>query len=441
LANRRDRDTTTGESILPVTSSFPSHVQSPQPQEDRYVLRSEYEELKATVGRLESIVAALTGTTGMATAPAQTSMFPSHSATSKGTPTSPVVTSAAPHALYTPVNSTYSASAAFAPPVASMRPGSSSPSSAGEASGMLKYLNLPHSGSGNSPTSIRSMSSSTSASADRMGAPLPDTRGATSASNPAPASRNTGFPVALGGADSGKTTSRYITSPARRLTAESSISHAISRGEEPRPATVRSSSSASTLSGAGHSHEVRSQSPMERVTSPARSRTPPHSSTSGNRKDSRLPAAPPPTYRAATLARIAPSPHPPAPGVLGRVDTEGIEKANQKVNWRELDATAAAPISSLISAHWNQRQRAEHAPSVKARKRPIESHGILHPSTKFVTTESSHQRDEGSDEDDQADQDDGRHHREGSACSSVDQLDSSTSTYSPPRDTEMLMKS
>ena len=366
-------------------------------------------------------------------------MFPGHS-TSKMALPSPVVTSAAPHALYTPVNSTYSASAVFVPPVAPMRPGSSSPPSAGEATGMLKYLNLPHSGSGNSPTSTRSMSSSTSPSADRIGAPIPDTRGAASALNPAPAPRNPGFPAALGGGDSSMITSRYSAPPSRRLTTESSISYAMSRGEDPRPATVRSSSSGSTLSAArAHSHEVRSQSPMERATSP-HSRTSPHSSPCGIntrviRKVSRPPAAVPPTSRAATMARIAPSPHPPAPGILGRVDTEGIEKRNQKASRRELDDTAAAPISSLISVHWNQRQRAEHAQSVKARKRPIESHDILYPSTKFVTAESTHQHEEGSDEDDQ---DDGRHDREGSACSSVDQLDSSTSTHSLARDTETL---
>lgn len=427
----RDKDTL-GESVLPITSPFPPNLQSPPAQEERYVLRSEYEELKATVGRLESIVAALTGTIGVTPAPAQASnahpIFSGHSNASKGALTSPVVTSAAPHALYTPINSMYTTPGMFAPPVSSMRPGSSSPPSAGETNGILKYLNLPHSGSGNSPTSTPSMSSSTSTCADRIDA----RSGAGLASNPAPTYQKSGVSTQPRDADTGETTPRYVTSPHHRSPSESNNPHTASRRKEPRPTTVRSSSSTSTLSAAP-SREMRSQSPMERFTKPTRPRSPLHSSITSvniNRKDPHPSTAVLPASRPATLTRIAPSPHPPTPGVLGRVDTSGLDKADR----RELEPTAAAPISSLISAHWNQKQRAENLLSIKARKRPIESHGTSHLPTRFITSESSHQRDESSDEDDQGDHGES----EGSARSSVDQQDSSASAYSSPRDTRSL---
>lgn len=382
------------------------------------------------MGRLESIVAALTGTVGMTAAPAQASsthsIFSGRPTTSKG---SPVAASADPHALYTPINSVYTAPVTFAPPVSSIRPGSSSPSSAGETNGLLKYLNIPLSGSGNSPTSTPSMSSSASTSADRIGFVPPDARGgAALASSSTPTSRKPGFTTQSQDADSGKTASRYVASPARRLTSGSNHSDGASRGKEPGPA-FHTSSSASTLP-ASLSHEARSQSPFERTANPTRSRSP-NINAQVNRMDLHPPVAPLSASRPATLTRIAPSPHPPAPGVLGRVDTEKMEKGKQKVNRRELNATAAAPISSLISARWNQRQRAEHSQFAKARKRPIGPHDTWHPSSEFVTAEASHRRDGSSGEDDQGSEDEEPHQREGSACSSVGQGDFSAPTHSP----------
>lgn len=103
------------------------------------------------VARLESVVAGLTVTPGLSGDQSYTSNTLRDTsgvpAPISGTPN--VTASAAPQALYTPANPTYSHPTSFGQRDFPMRESSFSPD---EANGMLKYLNIPP-GSGHTPPS------------------------------------------------------------------------------------------------------------------------------------------------------------------------------------------------------------------------------------------------------------------------------------------------
>lgn len=418
-----------------MATPLPPQLQSPQAAaEERYVLRSEYEELKATVTRLESIVAAFAGASSTPSHPHVQHSYPhahdpSLPSASKLAASSAAVTSAAPHALYTPVNQSYPQHNSFTQPESSTRPGSSSPD---ETNGMLKYLNLP-SGSGNSPPTLPASSASSS---------VP--RVEPEAEEPAPSSHDTGLlkpgTIAARGRDQIPRKQRTMassTGPTEEIVALPSFgtltsfatSSAVRNGVR-YPSETHSSPldstlpprSAQSLSPAVFRGSDQSRSPstsrsseLKATLAPGRSASPTAAPSSG-------------TYRPATLTRIAPGLRSPTPGV-STTSENGSRKGKEKQ--QEIDKTATAPISSLITARWQQQQ----AQAAGARKKPIQD---ALQNGDFVTADSpggGREYDSGGDEyDDQSSDeedygDDPGDRKYSPAGSLVDQLASS----SPPR--------